>query len=323
MSGRSGHTVANTNVNQLVALDALLRTGSVTEAAAATGITQSSMSATLAQLRRIFADPLLVRAGRSMRPTPRAVQLAADLREGVAAFERVLAGDPRFDPATSRETFTLALPDRVEVALLGDLLEHVRSAAPGVGLQVVPWGRFDPPEGLATGGIDLSIGILLAERPRKGDPWPTFPDPIPAGHHTQRLFDSGLIAVVRGDHPRVGHRLTLSAFCELDHVLVTEQLGGRGIVDDALAALGRSRRVAVRVPRHVLVGELIARSDLIATIDRRVAKQHAQRYGLRLFKPPVALPRGEFGMIWHARTHADPARVWLRAQVAEVARALA
>ena len=323
MSRTASHSVANTNVNQLVALDALLRTGSVTEAAAAMGITQSSMSSTLAQLRRIFGDPLLVRAGRSMQPTPRALALAADLRAGVAALERVLAGGPRFDPATSRDTFTLALPDRVEAALLADLLDHVRAIAPGIGLQVLPWGRLDPPEGLATGDIDLSVGILLPERPRTGDPWPAFPNPIRTGHHTQQLFDSGLIAMVRADHPRVGRRLTLATFCELDHVLVTEQAGGRGIVDDALAAIGRSRRVAVRVPRHVLVGELIARSDLVATIDRRVAKAHAKRYGLRLYRPPVALPRGEFGMIWHARTHADPARSWLRAQVAEVARSLA
>ena len=286
------------------------------------GITQSSMSGTLAQLRRLFGDPLLVRAGRSMQPTPRALQLAADLREGVEAFSRVLAGGPRFDPATSDETFVIALPDRVEMALFGDLLAHLRDVAPGIGLQVVPWGRMEPPPGLATGELDLSVGILVPERDALTDSWLSFPDPIPPGHRTHRLFDSGLTCLVRKDNPGVGKRLSLAAFCKLEHVLVTEQRAGRGIVDDALAALGRSRHIAVRVPRHILVGELIARTDLVATVDRRVAHVHAQRYPLNLFKPPVALPTGSFGMIWHARTDADPARAWLRAQIDHVAQGM-
>lgn len=320
MSTGPGRAVVSTNVNLLVALDALLQTRSVTQAAATMGLTQSTMSGTLAQLRRLFDDPLLVRSGRAMRPTPRALELAADLRDGVLAFERALAGGQRFDPQTSRETFTLALPDRVEMALLGDLLEHVREVAPGVGLQVVPWGRLEPPPGLAAGDIDVSVGVLVPPPSSPRGSWPAFPSTLPPGHHTRRLFDSGLICMVREGHPRVRARLTLATFCALEHVLVTEQPGGRGIVDDALAAKGRERHVAVRVPRHVLVGELIARSDLVATIDRRVARVLAQRHALRLFKAPVKLPRGEFGLIWHARTDKDPARMWLRDAIAQVAR---
>jgi len=323
MNSSSRPTVTNTNVNLLVALDALLRAGSVTAAAATMGITQSSMSGTLAQLRRVFDDPLLVRSGRSMRATPRALQLVADLRDGVQAFERVLSGGPRFDPATSKETFTLALPDRVELALFADLVAHLKEVAPHIGLQVAPWGSLQPPPELATGGVDVCIGILVPPRTADSDAWPAFPDPIAPGHHTRRLFDSGLTCLVRNGNPKVGRRMTLAAFCALEHVLVTEQPGGRGIVDDALAALGRKRRIAIRVPRHVLVGELIVRTDLVATIDRRVARVHADRYGLRLFKPPVKLPRGSFGMIWHARTHDDPARQWLREQIAIVSRRLA
>ncbi|MCH9684604.1 MAG: LysR family transcriptional regulator [Deltaproteobacteria bacterium] len=323
MPSLSGASVANTNVNLLVALDALLQTGSVTEAAAAMGITQSSMSGTLAQLRQLFGDPLLVRSGRSMQPTPLALALVPDLRQGVQALERVLHGGPAFDPRHSDETFTLALPDRVELALFADLLQHLKQVSPHVGLQVVPWGRIEAPPQLATGGVDLCIGILVPPREAFSESWRTFPDPLPPGHHTQRLFDSGLSSLVRTGNPRVGRRMTLAAFCDLEHVLVTEQPGGVGIIDEVLAALGRRRRIAVRVPRHVLVGELIARTDLVATIDRRVAAVHAERYGLRCFKPPVKMPKGSFGMIWHARTHADPARRWLREQVALVAKRLA
>lgn len=314
--------LANTNANLLVALDALLQTRSVTKAATRMGITQSSMSGTLAQLRQVFDDPLLVRSGRTMQTTPRAEELVTQLREGVRAFEQVLAGSPRFDPATSEETFVLGLPDRVELVLLGELLAHLKTLAPRVGIQVVPWGRMELPPGLATGEIDLTVGIVLPPGEIDTDLLRVGPGPLAPGHHTQRLFRSSLSCVVRDGHPRVGQRMTLATFCELEHVLVTEQPGAYGIVDNALAAVGRSRRISVRVPRHVLVGEIIVRTDLVATIDRRVAKVHAERYGLRVLTPPVKLPRGSLGMIWHARSHADPARAWLRAQVAKVAQSL-
>ncbi len=319
MIRNAGRSALSTNTNLLVALDALLTTCNVTQAAKQAGITQSSMSGVLSQLRELLGDPLLVRAGRTMEPTPHALQLMVDLRQGVEAFERVLMGRARFDPTHSEENFVLALSDRIELVLFAALVARVQSEAPGIGLQVVPWGRLDAPPGLASGGIDLSIGILLppaTARPRR---WESFPQAPPPGHHTHRLFDSGLRCIVRDGHPRVGKRMTLATFCKLEHVLVTEQLGGSGVVDDALARLDRRRRIAVRVPRHVLVGELIANTDLVATIDRRVAVRHAERHGLRVFEPPVKLPLGSFGMIWHARTHVDPARRWLREQVAVVA----
>ena len=311
------HTVLNTNVNLLVALDALLRERSVTGAARLAGITQSSMSGVLAQLREVLDDPILVRAGRGMQPTPYATRLIPSLRRSMELLDDVLSGGPGFEPRTSRERFVLALSDRIESVIFSELTERVHRTGPHLTMQVVPWGRLEPPPMLVTGEIDVMVGIVP---PKELQSMSSARLELPPGHRFEPLYDSGLVSIVRKDHPRVGHRLTLKAFCELDHVLVTEQPNGRGIVDELLARDGRSRNIAVRVPRHTLVPELIARTDLVATIDRRVALAQAERLGLRVCKTPVPLAMGSVAMIWHERTQADEARAWLREQIAAVAR---
>lgn len=297
------------NTNLLVALETLLRERSVTRAAARVGVTQSAMSNILAQLRDLLGDPLLVRAGRGMEPTPVALELAEDLRTGVEAFSRVLSGTHGFDPTTSTEQLTLALSDRVEAVLFAALVAEVREQAPGISLQVVPYSDIVPPPGL-TRDIDVFVGIMAG------------PDFDPGRLHHEVLLDEGLATIVRTDHPRVRRRLTLKAFCELDHVLVTEQRGASGIVDVELARKGLTRRIAIRVPRHTLVGDLIARTDLVATIDGRIAERFASGLDVRVFPTPVPLPKAAFAMMWHDRTHADPARQWLRKQLQRVARTI-
>ena len=295
------------NTNLLVALEILLRERSVTRAARRFGVTQSAMSNILAQLRDLLGDPLLVRAGRGMEPTPIALDLAEDLRAGVEAFSRVVSGTHGFDPTTSTEELTLAMSDRLEAVLFPGLLAAIRERAPGLSLQVVPWSDLGAPPGLAR-DIDVAIGVVVG------------PDFDGGPLHHEVVLDEGLSTIVRRDHPRVRRRLTLKAFCELDHILVTDKRAATGIIDDALAKEGLSRRIAVRVPRHTLVGELVARTDLVATIDGRIARGFASSLGVRLFSPPVALPRGAFAMFWHDRTDADPARRWLRGQLREVAK---
>lgn len=317
----SGHTPINTNVNLLVALDLLLAECSVSKAARAAGITQSAMSNALAQLRSLLGDPLLVRVGRSMEPTPVALALIPELRSGVDSFSKVLAGEREFDPSTSREDFVFALSDRVEVLLFPSLLTAVRRVAPGVSIQVLSWGHLAPHPGLADGGVDLSSGIIIDKTSPAHDHrrWPSAVPGLAKGMHGERIFHAGLATIVRKGHPGVGKRLTIKAFAKLEHLLVTNGRGATGIVDDALVRAGLQRRIAARVPHHQLVGELVATTDLVATIDHRIAARHAREYDLRLFKTPVDLPRAGLGIFWHDRTHADPARRWLRAQVQAVA----
>lgn len=309
------HTVVNTNANLLVALDALVRACSVTEAAKIVGITQSSMSGVLKQLRTLFDDPLLVRSTGAMEPTPLALRLAPSVRRSMELLDDVLAGGRSFDPATSRERLVLTIGDRSGPVLLPRLVTHLRQHAPGITLQVLNWNRMGPPPGLATGEVDVGVGIMV---PRDLQGWSAVSGGHDSAHHSEALYDGDLVSVARSDHPRVARRLTLRTFCELEHVLVTEQPSGRGIVDDLLERLGRKREVVVRVPTHALALGLVAQSDLIATVDARIARIAAATGDVRVFKTPVDLPDGQIGMAWHERTHRDAARVWLRERIRAV-----
>jgi DNA-binding transcriptional LysR family regulator len=308
--------VFGTNANQLVALAALLRERSVTVAARKVGITQSAMSGTLAQLRETFGDPLLVRVGRSMQPTPRALALMDPLQRAMAALDEALTQPTAFDAATSEARFSLALDDRAEMMIVPELMRHVRDEAPGITVQVHAWGRHRAPPGLATGELDVAVGVFLTnpasvaamKRIRRSPS----PELLPPGHHTAPMLELGLASIVRSDHPRVGKRLDLDTFCALDHVLVTEEPWATGVIDDALARLRRHRRIAVRVPRLLGVGRLVARTDLCASMDERMAWLHAQGNAVRILDPPITVPGAELSMLWHDRTHRDPAREWLR-----------
>lgn len=315
--------VLATNANLLVALAVLLRERNVTVAAAKMGITQSAMSGTLAQLRTLFDDALLVRVGRAMEPTPRALALLEPLLRGVAAFDEALAQPTTFDPRTSEARFALGLDDRSEILIVPELLRRIRASAPGIAVQVHGWGRHRVPPGLASGELDLVIGVFPVARAASPAAWKrlkgTWPsssvEPLTPGHHVLPLVELGMASIVRADHPLVGRRLDLDTFCALDHVLVTEEAWSKGVVDDALARIGRTRRIAARVAHLLGVGRIVAVSDLCATIDARLAALHAAQLPLRVLEPPVRIPGAPLSLVWHDRTDRDPARRWLREQV--------
>jgi DNA-binding transcriptional LysR family regulator len=306
--------VFGANANQLVALAALLEEGSVTAAAKRVGVTQSAMSGTLAQLRDVLGDPLLVRVGRSMRPTPRALALREPLQRALAALEEVLEVPTAFDPATSEERFAIALDDRADIIVVPMLVARIRAEAPHVQLQVLPWGKHDAPPGLAGGELDLAVGVFRRDAGSRRNGARA----AGSGHIVAPLFEVGLATIVRRDHPRVGKQLDLDTFCALDHVLVTEERWASGVVDDLLARHKRTRRIGLRVPRHLGVGFIVANTDLAATLDDRIAHLHADTHGLRVLEPPVSVKAVPFSMLWHERTDRDPARQWLRAHVQSV-----
>lgn len=303
--------VLATNLNLLVALDALLAERSVTRAAARVGLTQSGMSNALAQLRRVFDDPLFVRAPGGVEPTARALELAEPVRRGLDAFAEALAPAAPFDPRTSEAGFAVAMNDYAELVLLPPLVRALARAAPGVSLQVLPaWSRV--PAGLGQGELDAAVLDTGAR--------------LPAGHRRRFLFGDDFVCIVRKDHPRVGRRLGLRAYLAESHVLVTQERGATGQADRLLARLGRRRRIGARVPRFFMVPALVAQTDLVALVDSRVARWAARHLPLRVLRPPLPLPATPAGvgyqLVWHARSDRDPARRWLRERLAEVAAAV-
>ncbi|NUP07594.1 MAG: LysR family transcriptional regulator [Polyangiaceae bacterium] len=294
------------NLNLLVALDALVAERSVTRAARRVGVTQSAMSSSLAQLRALFDDPLFRRTSHGMEPTPRAIAIAADIRVGLSSFERALS--PRsFDPKTAQRSFVVATSDFVELVLLPRLLERLAREAPGVRLELVPWGLHEVPPSLERAEADLMIG---------------FYDKVPPRHRHALLFDDVFTCIVRRAHPRVKSKLTLKTWLELPHVLVSQRPGSPGAVDRALAARGKSRIVGARVSHFLLAPIIVARTDMVAAVSALLADVFAPALRLRRFAPPIPLPKGRVGQVWHEQVDADPANRWLRTIIAEEARKL-
>jgi DNA-binding transcriptional LysR family regulator len=295
--------VSSVNLNLLVALVALLEERSVTRAARRAGVTQPAMSNSLAQLRVLLNDPLFVRRAHGLDPTPRALALSEPLQQGLRLLGDVLE-PPAFTPATAERRFIVLASDYVEFVLMPPLLRALAKEAPAVRVEVRPWGLHEVPPALARSEADLMVG---------------FYDALPPHHQSRILFEDEYVCIVRARHPRVNKRLTLERYLELEHVLVSQRSDAPGSVDRALEKQGKRRRVAARVSHFLMVPMLIARTDFIAAINRRVAEAFARPLGLRILEPPLALPRGRIGQVWHEQFKSDPGHVWFRGLIERVA----
>jgi DNA-binding transcriptional LysR family regulator len=290
------------DLNLLVALDALLQERNVTRAAARLELSQSAMSATLARLRQVFGDPLLLRTAGGMLPTSKALELAGPLRQVLGDIERLVRPPAAFDPARAELTFTIAASDYVEYAVLPQLVDFLEAAAPRARLQVRPMDFGEIGRQLESGEVDL--GILGAGF-------------APPNARSRPLFTERFVCVARADHPRVRERLTLDDFCALDHILVSPSGGGfTAQADDALAAIGRRRHVRVSVPHFLLVPQILGRSDMLVVLPERLARGYGERF--RTFELPFALLPITIVAVWHERTHRDPALGWLRQAIADL-----
>ena len=297
--------LSSIDMNLLVALDVLLETRSVTTTARRLSLSQSAMSHQLSRLRALTGDELLVRTREGMVPTPRAIALSVPVREALAHLASALSEGPAWDPTTARRTFHVWTTDYAELVILPALMARLSRRAPGVDLFVRALDE-DIAAQLSTGSIDVALA----------------PDPQLRGltAHAEHLADERFVCVMRKGHPLAGKKLTLDRYCAAEHALIAPRGRPGGLVDDALEALGRSRRVALAVPHFLVAPHVVAETDLVLTLAERVAKTFAALLPLHLAPPPLEL--GGFTMLqaWHARTHDDPGCRWLRAELATVAR---
>lgn len=286
------------DLNLLVILDALLREGGVTGAARRLNLTQPAVSIALSRARALFGDPLLVRSGAGMRPTPVAEALAPRLAEalgGVAGlFER-----SAFDPATSARRFVLTTSDLAELLLLPGLMADVRASAPQLTLALrsvegIPLSGTEAREGR----IDLTIGGM----PKPAGP---FEDAV--------LSDDDFVILARDGHPAFAKPIGVEAFAALPQALVTPQgHASGGPVDDALAGFGLTRFVALSLTRFAALPDLLARCDLVSCVPRALCGLPGFRTLVRAHALPFPSPRYSLRMVWHRRHSADPGHIWLR-----------
>lgn len=304
-STRWGPRLAALDVNLLVALDALLQDGSVTEAARRVGITQSAMSQRLARLREQFDDAILVRAGRGMAPTPFARRIQGRLRLAMRELEVVARERPVFDPATAERRFALATVDYLAMVWLPALQREIATQAPGVELAVRALEAGSIAGELERGVVDLYLGVQgAAER----------------GLETRLLYREGFAVVTRAGHPLAASDGDIEAYVRWPHVHVSPRREAGSLVDRALGELGLGRRVAVEVPFFGLLPGLLADSELVATVPETVALRWAADPALRVAPAPVSLPRITICAAWHPTFAREPGLVWLRDLLVSVAR---
>jgi len=289
------------DLNLLVVLRALLSERHVTRAAARVGLSQSATSHALSRLRELYADPLLVRNGRELQLTPRALRLLPTLERGLSDLQSVVSAEPAFDPKTARRLFTIGLADYAQAVLLGPLLRALEKSAPDIDLAVVTFPNLT--ELLETGKVDLALVVTGSEF---------------AAFSTRDLFGDRFMCMLREGHPLASKKLTLERYVELRHVLVAPSGSPGSIVDTELARRGFERRVALRVSTFLVVPVVVCETDFISTMPERLAKQLARVYPLQLLRPPLPLPKFEFSLAWHPRFDHDPAHIWLRDFLSEV-----
>ncbi|HKE49274.1 MAG TPA: LysR family transcriptional regulator [Rhodanobacteraceae bacterium] len=292
------------DLNLLVALEALLEEESVTRAADRLALTQPTVSAMLARLRKLFGDPLFVRTPRGILPTPRAAALAPKLKQWLAEA-RALVVETEFDPATAELTASVSANDYIQSALLVPFMQRLRREAPNARLGVRAPQPGDVAAVLADAGLDLCITTT-----------PEIPD---TDLRSRRLYSERYVCVVRSGHPlRARAAPTLDQFCRYPHAMVSPTEGCFvGPVDRALADVGRRRRVVLSAPGFLTLPEILKTDDLIAVVPERVLRGRMD--GLRTFAAPVDVPGFDVVMLWHERQHQDPAHRWLRELLATTA----
>lgn len=289
------------DLNLLITLDTLLSEGSVAAAAKRLRLSPSAMSRALARLRETTGDPLLVRAGRGLVPTPRAVELREQVSRLVQEAQAVLRPAQALDMGQVIRTFTLRSSEEFVENLGPALLARIAQEAPGVRLRFVDKSDKDSAL-LREGSIDLSIGVVDAS---------ASPELL-----TQALFRDRLIGVVRSGHALSQGEVSAERFAQGQHVYVSRRGLDRGQVDDALQALGLTREISTIVAGFATAIALARDTDLIASVPERYTAH--QRDGLYSFALPIVVPPFTVAMLWHPRLDADVAHRWLRGCLRQV-----
>lgn len=295
-------------MNLLATLDVLLEERNVTRAARRLSLTQSTVSHALSKLRAQFRDPLLVRAGRGLVPTPRAEALAPAVRRVLADARRLLAHETEFVPAASTRTFTLVCPDAL-VAFLPGLLARSAAEAPNVRWEVRSPAAIDVDAALALGSVDLALVIARTEGP---------------GLVQRPIGSLSWCIVARRGHPAVRRgAIDREGWLRHPHVLVGTGSGAPGFVGAALRQAKLPRRIGLVVPGFLAAPFAVQGTDFFFAAPRALVAPLAARLDLLLLEPPVPLPAVKVAMLWHERMHAEPAHRWARERVWETAHALA
>ena len=292
--------LAGWDLNLLVVFDALMAERHVTRASERIGLSQPATSNALARLRKLTQDELFIRTEGSFQPTPVAIALAAQIQPALQQIDAALAQAKPFDPATSDRVFTIGMSDYTAFLLLPDLLKTIKVAAPQVAVQVRTGERDQLLRLLDEGKIDVNCGV--------------FPEKVP-WHNSQKLFEETFVCVCRRGHPQIGRKISIQQYVEVDHLLVSVAGDRTSRIDCILSQQNLSRHVAISLPHFLVAPFILAQTDLIATLAKRVAESFAQTQALKILPSPIELTGFSVSMRWHQSCQSQSDQVWLRSQI--------
>ena len=294
------------DLNLLVAFNALMLERNVTKAAAMANVSQPAMSAALARLRRVFDDPLFIRSAEGLLPTAKAQAIAQPVAQALGQVRNLMQPAEVFAPDAKPRSFTLGLTEYAMQVLLPALSAKLAEVAPNCSLHVRYYTDRDESVTLLDAGkIDVAVGIAPTKAENR--------------IMSQPLLHDDFVTLISRDHPAAQGAMDLTTFLALRHILVSPEGNQFGLVDQKLREQGLTRHISLTLPTMFSVPALLAGTDYVATVLRRVGSYYAYPQRIALFAPPLALPAITIDLQWHRRTQQDAAQSWLRQIIADVA----
>lgn len=295
------------DLNLLRVFDAVMTEQNLTRAAHRLAMTQPAVSNAVKRLRDSLGDELLIRTAHGVKPTARAEALWPAVRRALADLEEAVA--PRsFELDKAHATFRMAMADATAALILPPLVRVIEQVAPGIDVRMVPLTTREPRPLLLRGDIELAIGFFPGVVAQLQGATET-----PIRH--ERLYSGEYVAVMRKQHPLAREALTLDRYCQANHLLVSFSGRARGLVDDALASLGRERRILLTVNQFFTAGKVVAASDLVMVIPKHLINATGMSNELAYQRLPFDLPEVHIDMLWHERDGRNPGHRWLREQL--------
>jgi len=285
------------DLNLLVVFSQLYQDRKVSLAAQNLGLSQPTVSAALARLRRMMNDELFVRTPRGMQPTPLAERIAAPLGRSLADIRHTLATQASFDASTASRQFALAMTDIGEFHFLPRLVAALEVAAPALSISTVRGTAINLKFEMEAGNVDLALGFL--------------PDLV-TDFHRRVLFTQRYVVLHRRGHPLAERPSDASVYAACEHAVVVSAGTGHGAAEQVIERSGLKRFVRLRVPHYVALADVLEATDLVATVPEAFAQRSVKHFDLAYCAHPVELPPIEIALYWHTKYHRDPASRWMR-----------
>jgi DNA-binding transcriptional LysR family regulator len=303
------------DLNLLRVFDEVMAERSLTRASRNLSLTQPAVSNALRRLRETLGDDLVQRQGQGIVPTPMALALWPSVREALRQLQAAIVPTP-FVPDQAQSTFVLAMADATAAELIGGLSQQLEQHAPGVSIRVVPLTTRDPRKLLQDGMADMALGYfpaVLADLTARAQA----DEAVSFAH--QRLYAGEYVCVMRREHPLAAQAMTLDHYCAGRHLLVSFSGRPYGFVDEALASLGRQRRIVMTVNQFFTAGRVVINSDLLTVLPRHFVPTTGLAGELQLHDLPFDVPPVHVEALWHRRKAHDSAHTWLRQSLLHVA----